>query len=100
MSEPTDAEIREVFRYGCLAAEHLANRVIAMVELNRRLCGTNASRRDMLVAIEYTIDPVMNTLGDLLNGMEFVDDEDESSTQKAFALVRRVTKEPSRDVHD
>lgn len=88
MSEPTAEEISQAYKMGCRACIFMAREIERL--FTNDLVLENCNPEIIWPTIKYSIHPTMQTLGDLLNGMDAVDDEAENATSAAFAAVKKV----------
>jgi hypothetical protein len=91
LSDEQNEEVRQAFRMGVRACLFLAREVETLYEPFAGLGdGKNCDAPQLMPLLEFSICPAMETLGDLLNGMDAVDDEAEHATNGAFEAVKKV----------
>lgn len=94
-SHVSDDQLREAFLEGCDAAEFLANQFASAAKVFRLLADSDRpiQRRVLTATLEHTIDPFMQTAGDMLEEMDSqLDDEQQGKLTSAYAKVGYVMK--------
>jgi hypothetical protein len=91
-SLPQDEQkrIRQAFKMGIRACVFMAREIESLFS---NLSVMESCGPEHLVPIlEHSIDQTMQSLGDLMNGMDAVDDESEQATDGAFREVAEVLR--------
>jgi hypothetical protein len=87
---PTDTQIRDALAIGLEAVDRMANEILKMTSCFRKLRTVKNPRDALGPLVENNIWPTMNTLGDLLNGLDAAEGCEDTDT--AFRFVRRIVK--------
>lgn len=87
-TEPTKEDVTQAYKMGCRACIFMAREIERL--FTDLLALEDCEPKFVMPVIEFSINPTMQTLGDLLNAMDSVDDEAENATAAAFVAVKKV----------
>ncbi len=90
LSEAEQEEIRRAFKMGVRACVFMAREIETLFS-NLSVMETLGAKHLMPI-LEFSVDPVMQGIGDCLNGQDTVDDEAQQATDGAFKAVAEVLK--------